>query len=210
MVLYLLTVFFAMVIICFFNIMFGPETFSHYAIWVIVSTIVSVMVEIAISGIGSLITVRSPSNWFNPEKKLFVVSKKEQKFYEKVGIRHWKDKVWELGGLGGFRRNKLKSQSNAEYLHRFIIESNKGMVGHIINIFTGFLVIFILPLKYALRIGFPVAIVGAWLNFLPTCVLRYNLPKLNIAYKRASRLENRKPENNVVDEEQEESVQGAN
>jgi len=73
----------------------------------------------------------------------------------------------------------------------------------------GFLVIFILPLKYALRIGLPVAIVGFVLNLLPVFILRYNLPKLAIAYKRAKRLEERgkkdqeksESEKSLVDEE---------
>jgi len=208
MVLYLSIVFSAMTLICSLNIFLGEPTVNDYAQYIISAVFLCVAVEIAISGIGSLICVRLPNSLFNPNKKLFIVSKKEQRWYEKIGIKHWKNKVWELGGLGGFRKNKLNDANNSEYLYKFIIESNKGMVGHMINICTGFLVIFVLPIEYMWRISIPVALVGAILNLLPIMILRYNLPKLAVAYKRASRLEQR-AQAVEVEEEEDETVQKA-
>ncbi len=179
-----------MAIIATLNIVLGSYTFDYSALWVVLAVVLSTIVEIAISGVFSAITEHAPEKYFTPNKKLYIVSKKEQKFYEKIGIKSWKDKVWELGALGGFRKNKLKDNSS-EYLYRFILESNRGMLGHILDLFAGFLVVFILPLKYAWRIGVPVAFVGFVLNLLPICVLRYNIPKLTVAYKRAKRLEER-------------------
>lgn len=179
-----------MAIISVLNIVFGTYNFDYSQLWVVLAVVLSTIVEIAISGLFSAITEHAPEKYFTPDKKLYNVSKKEQKFYEKIGIKSWKDKVWELGALGGFRKNKLNDNSSA-YLYRFMVESNRGMLGHIIDLFAGFLVIFILPLKYAWRIGVPVAIVGFVLNLLPILVLRYNLPKLAVAYKRAKRLEER-------------------
>ena len=190
MVLYLSTIVIAMIIISILNITLGSYSFDYSALWVILAVVLSTIVEIAISGVFSAITEHAPEKFFTPDKKLYNVSKKEQKFYEKIGIKSWKDKVWELGALGGFRKNKL-NDNTSKYLYRFIIESNRGMLGHIIDLFAGFLVIFILPLKYVWRIGVPVAIVGFILNLLPIFVLRYNLPKLAVAYKRAKRLEER-------------------
>ena len=204
MILYLTIIFTAMTIISALNIFLSSDT----PIWIIGAVVMCVAVEISISGVGSLVCVRLPNNLFAPNKKIFTVSKKEQRFYEKLGIKQWKDKVWELGGLGGFRKNKINDVSNSEYLYRFIIESNKGMMGHILNIFTGFLVVFVIPLEYMWRISIPVAIVGALLNFLPILVLRYNLPKLAIAYKRASRLKAR-AKLDEMETEDEESVQNA-
>lgn len=179
----------AIIILC--NIFLGTESFGNYELWIATAVTLSVIIEIAISALGNFVCLKLPERMFSSEKKFFQVSKREQRFYEKIGIKSWKDKVWELGGLGGFRKNKLKDAGSSTYLHRFIIESNRGLAGHVINIFTGFLVILILPLKYAWRIGFPVACVGALLNILPSLVLRYNLPKLHIAHKRATRLEER-------------------
>ena len=191
MILYLSTIFVAMIIICTLNICLGPETFAGYEWWIIGAVTLSVVFEIAICGLVAFIFERLPEKCYKINSKFFTVSKKEQKFYEKIGIKSWKDKVWELGALGGFRKNKINNPNSSEYLHKFIVESCKGMVGHIVNLFMAYLVIFILPLKYWWRIGIWVALVGALLNFLPTLILRYNLPKLAIAHKRASRLEER-------------------
>ena len=190
MVLYLSIVFVAMILISVLNIFLGSYDFENYVLWVIMAVTLSTVVEIAISACFSALTEYTPAKWYHPEKKFYQVSKKEQKFYEKIGIKVWKDRVLELGALGGFRKNKLNDTSS-EYMYQFILESVKGMLGHILDMFMGFAVILVLPLKYAWRIGVPVAIVGFVLNLLPTLVLRYNLPKLNVAYKRAKRLEER-------------------
>lgn len=211
--LYLSVVFIGMTIISGLNILLYSPQFPNHIIWTICAVILSVIVEIAISGIGSFICVKCPDKWFSPEKRFFKVTKREQRLLEKLGIKSWKDKVWELGGLGGFSKNKIKDPRNVKYLHRFIIESNKGMVGHMINMCTGFLVVLVLPLKYAWRIGVPVAIVGLFLNLMPTLVLRYNLPKLAVAHKRATRLEERSKikDSSIVteDEDDEEKVLNA-
>ena len=190
MVLYLSVMFIAMALIAILNICLGTYTFDNYQLWVVMAVVLSTVVEIAISAVFSLFTEYTPDKWYKPHKKFYQVSKKEQRFYEKIGIKFWKDHVLELGALGGFRKNKLNGTSS-EYMKKFIIESVKGMLGHIIDMFAGFAVIFVLPLKYAWRIGFPVAMVGFVFNLLPTLILRYNLPKLNAAYIRAKRTEER-------------------
>jgi hypothetical protein len=73
----------------------------------------------------ALICNKIPEKWLK-DKKFFNVSKREQKFYEKLGIRAWKDKVLELGGLGGFSKSKiddpnspdLQKEFNAVILHQ--------------------------------------------------------------------------------------------
>ena len=198
MVLYLSVVFIAMSVIAILNICLGTYNFDNYQLWVVMAVVLSTVVEIAISAIFSALTEYTPDKWYNPHRKFYQVSKKEQRFYEKIGIKFWKDHVLELGALGGFRKNKLNGTSS-EYMEKFMVESVKGMLGHIIDMFMGFAVIFVLPLKYALRIGLPVAIVGFVLNLLPTLILRYNLPKLNAAYKRAKRLEERAAKETATD-----------
>ena len=196
MVLYLSVIFIAMSTIAILNICLGTYTFDNYQLWVVMAVVLSTVVEIAISAIFSALTEYTPDKWYKPHRKFYQVSKKEQRFYEKLGIKFWKDYVLELGALGGFRKNKLNGTSS-EYMKKFMIESVKGMLGHILDMFMGFAVIFVLPLKYALRIGLPVAIVGFVLNMLPTLILRYNLPKLNAAYVRAKRLEERAEKENA-------------
>ena len=160
-------------------------------------TVSSTVFQFAIDGLFAIIVNKLPNRWFDVDKKCFQVTKRSQQFYEKLKIRKWKDKVWELGGLGGFRKNKINEPDNPEYIERFIVESNKGIVTHRIGYFVGFLCVFMFPLKYAFKIGVPVALVNLFLNILPTMILRYNIPKLMVARKRL--LRNKELQNNKKD-----------
>ena len=173
------------------NIAFNPQPFEYFEVWLMVAVSIAVVAEFVFDGIFAIIVHSMPAKWYSPDKKCFQVSKRERNFYEKIGIKSWKDKVWELGALGGFRKNKIKDPNSPEYLRQFLVESNMGIVMHVIGVFVGFAVMFIFPLKYALCIGLPVALVNALLNIMPTMILRYNVPKLSVAYKRAVRLKER-------------------
>ena len=109
-------------------------------------------------------------------------------------MRSWKDKVWELGGLGGFSKKSLENPDSPEYIEKFIIECNKGVLTHRLSYPIGFLPMLFIPNICA--IAFPVAAVNLFLNILPTLVLRYNTPKLRIMlkrmYKKSERLENQR------------------
>ena len=93
---------------------------------------------IAIDGLGAFLVRRAlPEKWFLPNRKLFTVSKKEHKFYQSIKIKSWKDKVPELGMFTAFSKSEFKSSSDAEYLKRFIIESNYGVICHLQNAIFG-------------------------------------------------------------------------
>lgn len=185
MALYLSIIAVAITIICLVDIFA-----LGYSPMIILFVLLYVVLAIAISGLCAFITERLPDKLFLPDKKIMDIKKGEQRFLEKLGIKKWKDKVWELGVLGGFRKNKIVDPGSPEYLLKFITESGKGMLGHIISIIAGGGLVFVYP-KYALCIGLPVALVCALLNGLSTMVLRYNIPKLKIAHKRAERLKER-------------------
>ena len=187
MVLYLSIVGVAMVLICSVNIIFLMPILNFSPWFMILAVSLSVVYEFAIDGIIAFLICRLPEKWFAIDKKCFNVSKREQKFYEKLGIRKWKDKVWELGGLNGFSKSKIENPNDPKYSERFLIESNKGYVEHVVGIILGFSVIFIFPLKYALSVGVPVAIVNLLLNSMSAMILRYNTPKLHTLHKRAMR-----------------------
>lgn len=208
MVLYLSVIFVCMAIIAMFNIVLGSYAFANSQLWVILAVTLSVILEIAIQGLIAFIVNHLPKKWFAHDKKCFQVSKKERNFYEKLKIRSWKDKVVELGVLGGFRKNKISDPNDPNYLLRFVVESNVGIVAHVVGIIFGFLVIFMLPLKYALRIGLPVAIVNFVLCLLPTMILRYNIPKLMVAHERAKRTAALQ-EKKVLKESQEKTAENA-
>lgn len=185
----------AMVIICTLDIIFAAPAMNVSPWFFIVAVTVSIVYQFAIDGLFAWVVSKCPNKWFE-NKKFFNVSKKEQRFYEKLGIRSWKDKVWELGWLGGFSKAKIDDPKDPEYSKRFLVESYKGEIDHIIGMFVGFSVIFIFPLKFAWIVGVPVAIVNLVLNLMPVLILRYNTPKLFALHKRAVRnLELKKQEN---------------
>ena len=184
MILYLSIIFVCSFVLALLNIFVGT-LFFDYSVWFIILAIAgSVVFEFLVDGLFAFIINKLPNKWFGIENKHFKVSKRSIKFYEKIKIRKWKDKVWDLGGLGGFRKNKMIDPNSPEYIERFIVECNKGVVTHRIGYFVGFLDVFIIPLKYALAIGLPIAFVNLFLNILPTMVLRYNTPKLTTLYYR--------------------------
>lgn len=176
-----------MFIIILCNCLFGGYAFDYNVLWVILATTMCVIVEIAIQGLFAFLIHSLPDKMFGNDKKCFQVSKRERKFYDKIKIKSWKDKVFELGALGGFRKNKIKEPNSPEYLKQFIVESNKGIVIHIFGMIMGCFVMFVLPLKYILRITLWVYIVGFFLSLLPVFILRYNIPKLQAGYERALR-----------------------
>jgi len=189
MLLYFSIIIPAVILISLINIFLGTSIWGLSPWFSIVAVLVTTIFQFVIDGIFAFIINKLPNKWFAMDKKCFRVSDRSRKFYEKLKIRKWKDKVWELGGLGGFRKNKLSNPKNSAYIERFIIESNKGIVTHRIGYFVGFLGIFLFPLKYSWLIGIPVAIVNLILNILPTMILRYNIPKLTILHTRLKRQE---------------------
>lgn len=140
--------------------------------------ILNTVAVIIVDGIAAFLIRRLPERWFSYESRLSRVSKKECKFYTRLGVRKWRSKVPELGMFTNFRKNKVYEPGSNDYLKRYILEANYGVVIHIACVIVGFMILFICHTECALRIGLPVALVNALLNLMPTFVLRYNLPKL--------------------------------
>lgn len=186
MILYLSVVGIAVVLICGFDIIVMAPIMNVSAWYFVLAVVVSTVYQVAIDGFFAFICERIPDRWVK-DKKFFNVSKREQRFYEKLGIKKWKDKVLELGSLGGFSKSKIDDPNSPEYAEKFLIESYKGEIDHILGMIMGFTVIFIFPLRFAWIVGVPVAIVNVFLNLLSTMILRYNTPKLKILHKRALR-----------------------
>lgn len=174
-------------VIILLNLIFNKYLFNLSIIYIIGAGLFGMVAVIAVDGITAWLIRRLPTKWFSYEVPFFEVSKKECKFYEKLGIKNWKDKVIELGMFTSFRKNHIADPKSVEYMERFILESNYGSVIHIVNIVCGFGIIFFYPLEYYACFGLPVAIVNAFLSFLPFTILRYNIPRLQIVRKRLAR-----------------------
>lgn len=183
MVLYISIISILVIALTIIDVIFKFVSFS--AITTLGLIVGATLIEFALDGLVALIIHIIPNKNFKLEGKFYLTSDKERKFYEKIKIRKWKDKVWELGGLGGFSKKNLKSSNDINYLKQFIIESNKGVITHIVSCFVGFLIIlFYLPFNCILPISLPIAIINILLNLPSLFILRYNIPKLIAVYKR--------------------------
>ena len=152
--------------------------------WWLVSIIVlvSIIGIIAINGLIATICCKwLPKKWFIGDNKLYNPSKKECRLYEKLGIKKWKDINLDLGKLNGFKKDKV--ENSPEYIERFILENNMGFVEHLISATVSLLAIFILPIKFWLPMGLPIAITSFVLNIIPVMILRYNMPRLKTTLK---------------------------
>ncbi len=174
MKLYLSTIGIAMAIIALVNIALG--TASWY--YVLIAVIWCTALQFALDGLIAIIINKMPNRFFGVDNKYYNVSQREKSFYKRLGVRRWKDKVWELGWIGGFSKKSLLEPKNPEYIERFIIESNKGVLTHRLGYFAGFFAMLTMFNICSLTIALPVAVVNLFLNILPTIVLRHNTPQL--------------------------------
>lgn len=185
MKLYLSIIAIAMSIISAVNIAFGTAEWYYVVIAVVWCT----ALQFAFDGGIAIIINKMPDRWFGIDNPVYRVSRRETRLYIRLGVRAWKDKVWELGGLGGFSKRELKEPNSPDYIEKFIIECNKGVLTHRLSYPIGFLAMLTLPNPCAVTIALPVAVVNLFLNILPTVVLRYNTPMLTSLLKRLRRRE---------------------
>ena len=177
MLFYIFSIVGADLLIILFNIWFN--NFELSLLYFILAAVLGAIAVIAIDGVFAFIIRRLPEKWFSYDKKIWNVSKAESNFYEKLGIKLWKDKILELGVFTSFSKKTIANPDSKEYMERFILESNYGAIIHIANAIFGFLVIFCFPLKLVFCFGLPISIVNAILSLLPYMILRYNIPRLH-------------------------------
>ena len=162
MKLYLSTIGIAMAAISAVNIAFGVASWYY----VIIAVIWCTALQFALDGTIAIIIKKMPDRWFGVDNRHYNVSEFEKSLYKKLRVRLWKDKVWELGGIGGFSKKTLAEPSNPEYIEKFIIECNKGVLTHRLSYPIGFLAMLTLSGVTPLTIALPVAIVNLFLNIL--------------------------------------------
>ena len=182
---YLVVILCGMLTISVFNARYTSDSFLYTLLTPIILTISVVIID----GIVALIIRRLPQKYFDESHKGFDASKNERSFYERIGIKLWKDYVLELGGFTDFHKNKVSKPDCPLYLKRFILECNYGSMIHLVSAFVGFLIVFITPLSSWYQYALPVAVVNAILNLLPMFILRYNVPRLKKALVFAIRKE---------------------
>ena len=183
MKLYLGVIGIAMLVISIINILLGTATWYY----IIIAVIWCTALQFALDGLIAIAINKMPDRWFGVNNRLYHATQKEKNLYKKLKVRLWKDKIWELGGLGGFSKKKLKEPDNPKYIEKFIIECNKGVLTHRLSYPIGFLVMLTLSGDCIFTIALPVAVVNLFLNVLPTMALRYNTPMLKAILTRMER-----------------------
>ena len=171
------------IITAFSFIISGVVTLIYDAFFFVVFgyTWLAIVAVILIDGLTATVCRLLPKKCANHEKKIFQVSAKEKKFYEKLKIRKWKDRVPEIGQFTGFRKNKLENPQSVEYIERFLLEACYGEIGHFTSFFTGFLILLLFPLFEGwLIFSIPVAVINLLMNAPSYFILRYNAYKLEV------------------------------
>ena len=190
MLAYLLIIFISIFLISMFNIFFTMAALEITIFGIISTVIIASFIVFIIDAVVAYIIHKLPNKWFNPYKKIFYVFSFERKFYESIGIRKWKDRIPEMGQLCNFKKDKIAEINNNDYLYKFLEETCYAEVLHFWSAILGFLIIFFFPIKLALYITGPVALVNMFLQILPVFIQRYTRPKLIKIYERNIRLTN--------------------
>lgn len=192
MILYGSIIFVCVCLLTGVNAVFAAPRFGVSFWFILGAVLINVVAVIAVDGLFAFLIRRLPEKWFGHERRFFQVSAKEKKFYEKLKIRKWKDKVPELGQFTNFHKNKVAEPRNNVYLERYMLEAAYGEVIHLAGCFLGFVIIFFYPLKYWLCFGFPVAVINLIMNILPYFILRYNFYKMKVLYRSNERKQRRR------------------
>lgn len=179
---YLIVIVLATAIIAGLNIVFSFPMNLPNAVNILLNTAVGTICVIAIDGIFAFLIRRClPQKWFAADSEKFRVPESERRFYRRLKINSWKNKVPELGGFTGFHKNKMSDPGDLEFLSRYLMESNFGVVIHIVNMCDGVFLLLIPPCS-AISIAVPIIIVNAILSFLPFMILRFNTFSLRVLY----------------------------
>ena len=128
MITYLIIIGISSILIAGINIIINPSNIPFY--WYIIATISYVIAAILLDGLLAFIIRKMPEKWFDHNKKLFVLTKGEKKFYELIGIRKWKSKVPDLGQFTNFQKGKIAEPRSNEYLERYLLEGAYGIAIH--------------------------------------------------------------------------------
>lgn len=186
MVLYLSIIFVGVLVVSLIHFLVG-EVFLVALGWTLLGTLFAFIINVIVVVVfGQLM----PKRIYRDSLKIYQVSPKEIAVYNFLRIKSWKEKILELGVLGGFKKGKIENSKDSNYLRRYIYELNKGMVVHFMTIMLSCLVMFIPPMWGKFSYTIPVTLVSMLLNIMPLMVLRYNKPRLKVLIRFAERRQN--------------------
>lgn len=180
MIMYIVGILGGDALIIILNLLFSRDTFGFSTSFIIISSLIAMIGLIAVDGAFAAFVRRClPEKWFDHNAKIHLASKKECNFYEKLGVKFWKDHVLELGIFTGFSKKSVQNPNSIEYVERFILENNFGAIGHLFDAIFGFIIIPFYPGVSKLTIALPACIINFILSMLPWMILRYNTNRLS-------------------------------
>lgn len=145
-----------------------------------------------IDALVALLVRRWPEEKIDPFNGFFTARPWERKLYVRLGVRRWKDRIPEMGGLlAHFPKDRVADLHDNVYLLKFLRETCYAEVMHLWSIPAGFLIFLLWP-RRILWFGLPVALVNAFLQILPVITQRYVRPFLVSAYRRNEKSEARR------------------
>ena len=182
---YIITITAATLVIALVNFFASGDLSAMNLLALVLKTSVGTLSVIAVDGLFAFLIRRClPESLFGADRAFFSVSKKEFDLYRKLKIKKWKDLIPELGLFTGFSKSEIADRDDGEYLGRFLLEANYGVIIHLENAIFGFLIAFI-PICSAPSIWIPVVAVNFVLSMLPVFVLRYTTHTLRKLYIRS-------------------------
>ena len=170
------------IIACGILIIFGANLVSNFTIQTFLYCILTLCIVVIPCIIFVFVLEFMPKKLFDANKKIFHVFKFENKFYEKMKIKKWKEKIPTIKSVKtGFDKTKIISKS-PDYLLQFLTENCKAETGHAISILWGLIsiiiAIFILPKHMVLTVWLPVVILNTLFHYGPIAIQRYIRPRL--------------------------------
>lgn len=126
-----------------------------------------------------------PKKWYSENNKIFNERKFERRFYERIKLKKWKNKVPQFLKIDDI--SKTKDKIDKEYIEHFISETRRGEFMHFIDILFGIIAAIFLPRRFLFRYTLPILFVWTIFNLLSIWIQRYNRPRLKKALERFER-----------------------
>lgn len=180
---YLSAIGIATVLVATLNAIFASSLgFSPWLL--ILLTVAFVLFAFLVDGVIACLARVLPKKLFEPDRKRFTVSDREKKFYDRLKIKSWKDKIPETGALLKiFDKTKIENSEDPAYLHTFLRETCYAEIMHEYSAPLAFLILFAAPGALKWTIALPVAVVNFILQMFPIAVQRYNRNRLTKLYR---------------------------
>jgi hypothetical protein len=146
-------------------------------------TLINTLFWVLLHFLVAYIFMKLPENLrlrlFNNKKKFFVVSEKEIKFYKKILLPKWKDKLPQYSK--GFNKRNLSDKISIEYLELFINVTCQAEMVHYLIIPLGYFSLFFSLLTNNKKIWIFILIASfiGVCNVLFSFIQRYNRFRLN-------------------------------